>query len=174
MTAPDPNHWPHLVGDPPEPPEPSGEVQYPATPMELWQQRADTHGAAHRLRSITEQAEAWKAAQHTAFLADAERALQRARVEADLTALRVGQSTEPREPAPVRDRPRHGTPERPADLGDDDQGDDDQAAAATVTEAAAALFKVAPNVSRADLQTILQTNTYWAKKLHSARPGTER
>lgn len=44
----------------------------------------------------------------------------------------------------------------------------------SLEEAAATLFEVAPNVSRDRIQTILRTNTYWAKKFHGRRPGADQ
>ncbi len=203
MTTPDPSHRPRLVGDRPDYPDPErdpyrdpGAVgRYDDDPAPVLygsgltlyaQQRAEEHEArrarlaseqetARQLRAITEQAEEWKAAEHQAYLADAQRTLQRARVEADLRAARGGPD---RGPAPSRDRPRDSAPDqvpaRPAENGDvEDQGDDPELTA-SLEEAAAALFRVAPGVSRDDLQTILKVNSYWAKKLHSNRPGAKR
>jgi hypothetical protein len=173
VTAPDPTPRPHLVGEPsgasrdtPYYPAP-GYPHHDGSPLALWQQRASDHQAAQQLTTLTEQAEAWKAAQHRAFLADAERALQRARAEADLSSLRVPQL---RDPGQLPDRPRTPVPDVVEPPYPEESEDDDRPRS-TLDEAAAVLFKVAPKVSRDDLQMILQTNTYWARKYHGNRPG---
>lgn len=187
MTASDPSPRPRLTTAPADPPEHDvGEVsetsptRYPApaypyddgSPLAVWQRQADDYAAAQQLRVLTQQAEDWKNAQHAAALADAERAMQLARARAELAALGVPGYTAPEPaPAPSGDRPRHSAPDRPADV--EDQGDDD-GEAASLEAAAAALFRIVPGVTRDDLQTILRTNSYRAKKLHAERPGAGR
>ena len=171
MSSPEP-HRPRLVEDPsgvgPDAPYPvPGYPHDDGSPLAVWQRNATGHEAIRHLRSLTAQVQEMADAGHAAYLAECERAIQRFQAQ---RAVGVAEHYRPGSPGHLRDTARTVPDPEPQP----EEPDEDGPAPVGLDEAAAALFAVAPDISRDKLQTILRCNSYQAKRLHANRPEVTR